>query len=183
MPTGRARRRNGGFTYLGVLFVVVLLGLGLAGTSEVWSIASHRARERELLWVGNQYARALKSYYMQSPGPRQYPSRIDELLEDRRFPMPRRHLRQLYADPVARSAEWGLILNAEGRIGGVRSLSEDTPLKQAGFAVQWEEFEGRTKYSEWRFVADATLLEVKKPPPPGTAATAGSPALNSGSRP
>jgi type II secretory pathway pseudopilin PulG len=143
----------------------MLLGLGLAGASEVWSVASHRARERELLWVGNQYARALKSYYMQSPGARQYPSRLDELLEDRRFPMPRRHLRQLYPDPVARSAEWGLILNAEGRIGGIRSVSEEAPMKQAGFPPKWEEFEGRTRYSDWRFVADINLLEVMKPTP------------------
>ncbi|HXE49725.1 MAG TPA: type II secretion system protein [Ramlibacter sp.] len=171
MPAGRARRRDGGFTYLGVLFVVVLLGLGLAGASEVWSISSRRARERELLWVGNQYTRALKSYYMQSPGARQYPLRLDELLEDRRFPMPRRHLRQLYPDPVARSAEWRLILNAEGRIGGVASLSEETPLKQAGFPPKWEAFEGLTKYSDWRFVADINLLDVKKALPPGAAAS------------
>jgi type II secretory pathway pseudopilin PulG len=171
MPVGRARRRDGGFTYLGVLFVVVLLGLGLAGASEVWSIASQRTRERQLLWVGNQYARALKSYYTQSPGARQYPLRLDELVEDRRFPEPRRHLRQLYPDPVGRSAEWGLILNAEGRIGGIASLSEQTPLKQAGFPPAWEKFEGMTKYSDWRFVADVNLLEVKKPQPPGTAAT------------
>ncbi|HXD43404.1 MAG TPA: type II secretion system protein [Ramlibacter sp.] len=149
----------------------MLLGLGLAGASEVWGIASQRARERELLWVGNQYARALKSYYMQSPGARQYPLRLDELVEDRRFPVPRRHLRQLYPDPVARSAEWDLILNAEGRIGGIASRSEQAPLKQAGFPLMWEKFEGMTKYSEWRFVADVNLLDLKKPPPPGTAAT------------
>jgi type II secretory pathway pseudopilin PulG len=180
MPAGRARHREGGFTYLGVLFVVVLLGLGLAGTSEVWSIASKRARERELIWIGNQYTRALNSYYMQSPGPRQFPLSLDELVEDRRFLVPRRHLRQLYKDPVARSTDWGLIYNAERRIGGIHSLSEETPMKQAGFPLKWEVFEGRTKYSDWRFIADITLAEVKKPPP-GTAAPAGS--AGSSSRP
>jgi type II secretory pathway pseudopilin PulG len=136
----------------------------------MWSLANKRARERELLWIGNQYTQALKSYYMQSPGPRQYPLRLDELVEDRRFPVPRRHLRQLYADPVARSADWGLIFNVERRIGGIHSLSEEAPLKQADFPPKWEVFEGRAKYSDWRFVADASLLEVKKPPLPGTAA-------------
>src|SRR5215208_854940 len=94
MRAGKALRREAGFTYLGALFVVMLLGLGLAGASEVWSIASQRAHERELLWVGNQYVRALKSYHQQSPGPRQFPLTLDELVEDRRFPTPRRHLRK-----------------------------------------------------------------------------------------
>ena len=162
MPAGSARRREAGFTYLGVLFLLVLLGLGLAGTTELWSLASQRARERELLWIGNQYARALKSYHEQSPGIRQFPLRLEDLVEDRRFPMPRRHLRRLYLDPVSR-ANWELILNADGRIGGVRSVSDDTPLKQAGFPLKWEDFNGRAKYSEWRFVADVGLLEAKKP--------------------
>jgi type II secretory pathway pseudopilin PulG len=171
MRAGRALRREAGFTYLGVLFVVMLLGLGLAGTSEVWSIASQRARERELLWVGNQYVRALKSYHQQSPGPRQFPLTLDELVEDRRFPMPRRHLRKSYVDPVTREPEWGLILNAQGRIGGIRSRSDETPMKRAGFPLKWEEFEGRTKYSEWRFIADPDLLEVKVPATPAAAAS------------
>jgi type II secretory pathway pseudopilin PulG len=181
MAAGSQIRRDDGFTYLGVLFLVTLLGLGLAGTCEVWSIASQRARERELLWTGNQYLRALKAYYQQSPGIRQYPLRLEELLEDRRFPMPRRHLRQLYADPVNRSTEWGLILNADGRIAGVRSLSEQQPLKQAGFPLLWEDFTGRTKYSEWRFVADPGLI-AGKPPSTGTPAIRTG-VLKTGSRP
>ena len=182
MPAGRAPRRQAGFTYLGVLFVVVLLGLGLAETSQVWSIASKRAHERELLWVGNQYVRALKSYYLQSPGVRQYPATLDELVEDRRFPTPRRHLRKLHVDPVTREPGWGLILNAQGRIGGIHSRSDETPMKQAGFPVKWEDFAGRTKYSEWRFIADTDLLEVKKPAP-GTPAAAPEAAASAVARP
>src|SRR5512140_2029008 len=93
MAPGKRHAREGGFTYLAVLFLVALMGLGLAGTSELWSIARQRAHERELLWIGNQYARALKSYYDQSPGVHQYPVRVEDLLEDNRFPMPRRLLR------------------------------------------------------------------------------------------
>jgi type II secretory pathway pseudopilin PulG len=163
MAAGSAQRRAAGFTYFGVLFLVMLLGLGLAGAGQVWSLAGERARERELLWIGNQYARALKSYYQHSPGIRQYPVRLEDLLEDRRFPVPRRHLRQLYLDPVTRTAGWGLMLNADGRIGGVHSLSDAPPLKQAGFPLRWEDFTGRKKHSEWRFVADVSLAEVKKP--------------------
>jgi type II secretory pathway pseudopilin PulG len=169
MPPGRRQRRECGFTYLGVLFLMVLMGLGLSGTAELWSLGSQRAHERELLWVGNQYARALKSYYEQSPGIREYPLRLEDLVADNRFPAPRHHLRQLYADPVTREA-WGAILNPEGRIGGVRSRSDETPLKRDGFALRWEDFKGRAKYSEWRFVVDARLIEAKAPPGTGAGA-------------
>jgi type II secretory pathway pseudopilin PulG len=146
-------RGEGGFSYLGALFLVAILGLGLAGASQSWSIASQRARERELLWVGSQYARALKSYYEQSPGLRQYPKRLEDLLEDGRFPVPRRHLRRLYPDPVTRSADWGLVKTGDGRIAGVHSRSEQEPWKRANFPRGWESFSGASKYSDWKFVA------------------------------
>lgn len=156
MPAGSARADQEGFTYLGVLFLVTVMGLGLAGAAQTWTVASRRARERELLWVGNQYARALKSYRDQSPGVRQFPSRLDELLQDRRFPQPRAHLRQLYPDPITRG-EWGTVPDATGRIAAVRSLSDDAPLKQANFPVRWAAFEGTTHYSDWQFAADPAL--------------------------
>jgi len=112
MRTGSARQ--GGFTYLGALFLLALTGLALAVTGDAWSVASRRARERELLWAGNQYVRALTAYRDQSPGARQFPMQMEELLEDRRFPQPRHHLRQLHADPVAR-APFVIIRNAQGR--------------------------------------------------------------------
>ncbi|HMA10220.1 MAG TPA: type II secretion system protein [Ramlibacter sp.] len=163
MAPGSRRRRECGFTYLGVLFLMVLMGLGLAGTAQLWSIASRRAHERELLWIGNQYARALKSYYEQSPGTRQYPLRLEDLLVDSRFPVPRHHLRQLYVDPVTRDG-WGVILNPDGRIGGVHSLSDEAPLKQDGFPLKWDGFKGTARYSDWRFLVDARLVDATKQP-------------------
>jgi type II secretory pathway pseudopilin PulG len=152
MPAGEASRPQQGFTYIGVLFLTALMGLGLAGTGEAWQLSRQRERERELLWVGNQYARALKAYHEQTPGLRRYPERLEELLEDRRFPVPRHHLRQLYPDPVTREA-WGVVLAPDGRIAGVRSRSEDPPIKQAGFPARWDAFKGMTHYSDWQFLA------------------------------
>lgn len=172
----RGAGRERGFTYLGVLFVVTLVGLGLAGTAETWTIASRRAKERALLWTGNQYARALKSYRDQSPGVKQYPVRLEELVEDRRFPAPKHHLRELYVDPITRS-EWDTVLDPTGRIAGVRSRSSDTPLKQAGFPLKWQDFKGLTRYSDWQFVADgarqpASAAAGSAPPAGATAAPA-----------
>jgi type II secretory pathway pseudopilin PulG len=151
-----SRWRQGGFTYFGALFLLMLMGLGLAGTGEAWSLASRRARERELLWVGQQYARALKDYHDATPGQRQYPQKLEELVEDRRFPVPRHHLRRLYADPVTRQG-FQVMLNAHGRIGGVRSTSQEPPLKQAGFPEEQRRFEGRARHADWEFIADLSL--------------------------
>lgn len=163
-----------GFTYLGVMFVVVLMGIGLAGAGQFWSLASQRDKEVQLLWVGTQYVRALRSYHARSPGQKTWPTALADLLEDRRFPMPVRHLRRLYRDPLAPELDWQLIRNAEGRIVGIHSQAAGVPLKQANFPLLWEDFAGMQSYADWRFVADASLrgprLEALAAP-----ASAGSP--------
>jgi type II secretory pathway pseudopilin PulG len=153
-----ARRTARGFTYLGVLFLVMLMGLGLSGTLQAWSTASQRAKERDLLWIGNQYAQAIRAYYQQSPGPRQYPLKLEDLLEDKRFPATRHHLRRLYADPITGSQEWGLIKTVDGRIAGVHSKAEGEPWKKSNFPLRWKDFTDKTQYAQWRFVADVGLL-------------------------
>ena len=98
---GGARRSSEGFTYAGILFAVVVLGLALSTAGTVWSAASQRQREAELLWVGTQYMRAIESYYVHAPsGIRHYPRSLGELVEDRRGAVMRRHLRRLYPDPM-----------------------------------------------------------------------------------
>ncbi|BAU76669.1 type II secretion system protein [Metapseudomonas furukawaii] len=148
-----------GFTYLGVLFLVMLMGMALAGAGQLWSTTSQRARERDLLWVGNQYAQALRSYYRASPGVAQYPASLEDLLEDNRFPSPRQHLRRLYPDPITGRTDWGLVRAFDGRIAGVYSPSRQAPLKQARFPAEWVEFEGLRSYADWRFVAEKAFME------------------------
>ncbi len=151
MHTGKAQR---GFSYLGTLFLVTLLGAALAGTGQLWSVTSQRAKEQDLLWTGTQYARALRSYYYSSPGGAVYPRELAELLEDNRHPQPRRHLRRLYPDPMSGKADWGLIRSVDGGIAGVYSRSQTQPFKRAGFVPQWQGFTGMQHYSDWHFVAE-----------------------------
>lgn len=161
MRTGSgAAGRQRGFTYLGVLFLVALMGAALAGAGQLWGTASQRARERELLWVGSQYAQALRSYYRSSVGTAQYPERLEDLLEDKRVPTVRRHLRRLYPDPITGSLDWGLVRSFDGRITGVYSRSEREPLRTGNFPPQWSDFAGTTSYSSWRFVAESAFFET-----------------------
>jgi type II secretory pathway pseudopilin PulG len=151
---GRAR----GFTYIAMLISVVIIGIGLAGTAEVWSLAQQREKEAELLFVGNQYREAIGRYYDATPGGgKRYPQKLEHLLEDNRYPMPRRHLRKLYADPLTGKAEWGLMEAPDGGIMGVHSLSTGTPLKQAEFGNTDRTFNQAPTYGEWRFFHEPEL--------------------------
>ncbi|MNZ35413.1 hypothetical protein D3C78_528100 [compost metagenome] len=163
MRTGsRGPAGQQGFTYFGVLFIVVVMGLMLASIGEIWATAAKREKERQLLWVGTQYASALRSYYASSPGLAQFPSSLEELLEDKRFPQPQHHLRRLYPDPMTGDMEWGLVRTIDGRISGVYSQSRETPIKTSGFPLRWEAFEGMESYSDWQFVAEKDLTDSRQ---------------------
>lgn len=147
-----AHRCASGFTYIGVLVGVGIMGIGLAALGTVWQTAAQREKERQLLFVGSEFRRAIQSYFEGSPGDRRFPEKFDELLLDRRFPAVRRHLRRIYHDPMTGSADWGLVLGPGNRIMGVFSRSTGRPLKSAGFGSGQEDFMGATTYADWRFV-------------------------------
>ena len=140
--------RERGFSYLGVLFVVALMGVLLAAAGEAWHTQAMREREAELLFVGDQYRKAITRYHAAGGV---YPRELADLLKDPRRPDTQRYLRKLYADPVTGKNEWGLVKSADGGIAGVHSLSEAKPFKQAGFRLEYAGFEGKEKYSDWQF--------------------------------
>lgn len=150
-----------GFTYLTILFIVAIMGGGLALVGEVWHTAMMREREAELLHVGNEYRNAIGRYYLS--GPRQYPRSLSDLLKDPRQAGTVRHVRKLYPDPVSGREEWGLVKAPDGGIAGVRSLSEDKPLKLAGFRVRDKEFEGAQRYADWKFIYSPATAPAAKP--------------------
>ena len=133
------------------IFLVAVLGLGLAATGEVWQTAAQREREIELIFVGSQYRKAIERYYRSAQGYGRYPRQLEDLLKDPRRPETRRYLRTLYADPVTGTTEWGLVRAPDGGIAGVYSLSEDAPIKTTGFRPENATLAGRTKYVDWKF--------------------------------
>ncbi len=140
-----------GFTYLAILFILAMLGAGLALTGEVWSTATQHEKEAELLFTGGEYRRAIGRYYL-NRGQRRYPRNIDDLLKDPREPAIVRHLRKRYADPMTGQMEWGIVKAPDGGIMGIYSTSEQKPLKSANFRVADKDFEASEKYSDWKFV-------------------------------
>src|SRR4051812_23999143 len=140
-----------GFTYLGVLLIVALMGFSLAGFAELYSHAAQREKERELLFVGDQFRNAIASYYNRSPGVKTYPKKLDELVEDKRFPVPQHHLRRVYDDPMTGKADWALIEAPGGGFMGVHSVSEETPVKSGNFSAKDAAFEDAENYTKWMF--------------------------------
>lgn len=154
MPYGRpvfSGHKQQGITFLAVLFVIAIGGIALAGTGALWQMESRREKEKELLFAGEEYRRAIASYVDNSPGDPQYPLKLADLLLDPRFPMPVRHLRRLYPEPISPDGEWQLI-RQQGRIVGVASPSAGTPIKVAGFPPEQAEFEHAARYADWQFI-------------------------------
>lgn len=154
MPTGSAQR---GFSLLGLLFVVAGLGVGMAALGTVWHTASQREKERELLFVGDQYRRAIESFWkvpLPVGTPRRLPKNFAELLLDPRFPQTVRHLRRVYRDPMTGGLEWGLLKDPDGGIAGVYSLAEGEPFKRANFPSAYAQFEEAQSYRDWIFRFD-----------------------------
>lgn len=146
--------RQQGFTYFALLFLVTVLGVGLAASGVVWQTAVQREKERELLFIGGQFRNALASYYNAMPAPslRRYPVAVADLIKDPRFPNTRRHLRRVYVNPITGKSEWGLVRSADGGIIGVHSLSEQAPIRISFPTGPNKDFAGKKRYLDWKFV-------------------------------
>lgn len=142
-----------GYIYLWTLFAVALAGVMLSGVGPMWQIESQRQKEIELLFVGDQFRRAIESYYNNSSGKaKRYPESLEQLLEDRSSLVIKRHLRKTFLDPMTNSLDWGLIEQEGMGITGVYSQSSKIPLKRANFPEHYSAFSEAKSYQDWKFV-------------------------------
>lgn len=145
----RACRREAGFTFIGLIAALAIIALMLTMAARVWSAADQRDKEQQLLFIGEQFRMAIARYYAFG---HQYPLSLQDLLEDKRTPVPRRHLRQLYRDPFTREADWHLIMDPTNiGIMGVASQSTRVPIKRAGFGPIEIGFADSKCYCDWQF--------------------------------
>jgi type II secretory pathway pseudopilin PulG len=134
---------------VGLSIMCVMLSAALP----VWRTAIRREREAELIFRGEQYARAVGLFQRKYAGT--FPPSVDALLEGR-------FLRRRYLDPIT-GGDFQLLYvgvpSGDGRRGGaapsavadgrrgilgVVSRSTEAPLRL---------YLGRGRYSEWMFVA------------------------------
>jgi hypothetical protein len=153
------KHRQVGFSYFWMLLLVALMGVSLTVAVEVDSTVARRDQENALLTMGRQFQSAIGHYYenMQVGGRNEYPEKLEDLLQDPRYPGTVRHLRKIFVDPVTGKAEWGLV-KIDERIVGVHSLSEKKPIKQKNFEADVSHFANARKYSEWVFTYPPDLI-------------------------
>lgn len=145
-------RRQQGIAYLALLIAIAIIGVGIAAAGILWSEVSQREKERELLFVGEQFRRAIQQYYESGVPAKTYPPTLEALLQDSRFPGTRRYLRRIYRDPMSGTAQWGLVRAPEGGIMGVHSLRDNVIARRQGhFKEQLAGLEGKTRTAEWVF--------------------------------
>lgn len=196
-------RRTGGFTYIGLLVMIAIIGITTSVVGMSLRAEERIEKEKELLWIGHQYRQAIRDYYVyhlqrfqQASAhaqvnisgqviPQFYPTSIDDLLKDPIAPGTLRHLRKKYIDPMTGKDDWVLIpVGSAGQSGegqgvsgqsfwGVRSNSDKETMKRDNFLLEDFRFKGKTKYSEWEF----TYNPQEDPSVVGAAAVQTQPAL------
>jgi len=171
MPTGeharrpRQHRRQRGFTYLLLLFIVAVTGVAAATLGMRWQTQAQREREAELLFRGLQLRSALQRYHDQSPdGQPRRPQRLEDLLIDSRGGPVRHPLRQLYPDPFTGRADWVLLRDADGGIVGLHSRSTATALRRQGLPPEVTGGgDTATTVNQWMFSIAAAQAESPRP--------------------
>ena len=167
-----AKRYTAGFAYIALLVAIALLGLFASQTLQIGSHIGRRDAEQALLAIGAEYERALYSYAGLLPATATQvtsetdknargPKTLEELLKDPRNPGIKRHLRQMYADPMTGRDDWGVIKDESGHILGIYSQSTDQPIKQANFDSTQLHFEGSKEFSKWIFGLPAAKYRFK----------------------
>jgi type II secretory pathway pseudopilin PulG len=147
-----ARAAEAGFTLVALLVVMFVIALGLSVAGPTWAEQNRRSRERELLRVGVLYERALADFRASSPGSlRTYPKSLDELVLDTRFLGVRRHLRQLYPDPLEPTRPWGVVKDIDGYIVAVYSQSSDEPVASGSVDLGDIVLAPARHYADWKF--------------------------------
>jgi len=138
---------------VGALAIMAIVALQLHSH---WQRDFTREMEQELLFRGRQYVIAIDAYMKANPG--RYPESLQILYD-------KKHIRQLYPDPMTDHGEWNLVMQsataeqkklqiispkqlpqflANGRLVGVCSASTEEAML---------EYRDKKKYSEWAFFA------------------------------
>lgn len=146
----KIREAESGFSYVLLMFAIVLIGLGMTVAGRQWKVMIQRELEADLLSKGIEIQNALALYSASMKAGRVIPGEIypQSLAELTRLPKP--FLRKVYPEPVGHG-EWELVRAPNGGIMGVRSKSRKRPIRQHEFPPEVRHFDGRPTYYDWVF--------------------------------
>ena len=158
---------DSGFTLIVVLVAVAVTSILLSSAVTTWTHVMRRADEIELIWRGQQYAKAIECYIGLRAVP---PTELEQLLEAR-------CIRKLYPQPLSEDGSWRLVrAMAPGVVpvsGGGEDEAEEGLLRRnlrssepivgvapgiTGTAIR--AYKDSFDYEEWEFV----FGEDERPP-------------------
>lgn len=121
---GLQQARCAGFTYLGVLLAVALIGLGTTAIGEVWSKQASRERLARMDAIGAEVVAAIAAYRDGTPGiiVHSFPPSLAAVVRDPRFVTVRRYLRREYPNPFTGKADWEIVPAPDGGVLGIRAV-------------------------------------------------------------
>jgi hypothetical protein len=101
----RARKNQGGYALLLVVFFTALLVVGTMSIGLKILTEGKREKEQEMIWRGKQYTRGIKLYYRKLG---RFPNSLDDLTKPKIGNI--RFMRQAYKDPMNKTdGSWRLI--------------------------------------------------------------------------
>ena len=160
-------RRARGFILMALVVFMGVMAIVAGAAIITGAQFQRRTSEEQLIFVGGEFRSAIQSYYEAGAdlpaGSQRYPARLEDLLADPRSQALKRHLRQIYPDPLTGRRDWGTVQAPGGGIMGVYSPSPAKAVKLYGFPPEFKYLEGKTRISEWRFIYVAPLLPVLPP--------------------
>jgi hypothetical protein len=105
LPLARAKRKQGGYALLLVVFFTTLLLVGTMSIGLRILTEGRREKEQEMIWRGKQYTRGIKLYYRKMG---RFPTSMDDLVKPKIGNL--RFMRQTYKDPMNKEdGSWRLI--------------------------------------------------------------------------
>jgi hypothetical protein len=104
-PLTRARKNQGGYALLLVVFLTALLVVGTMSIGLRVLTEGKREKEQEMIWRGQQYTRGIKLYYRKLG---RFPTSMEDLTKPKIGNI--RFMRQAYKDPMNKEdGSWRLI--------------------------------------------------------------------------
>ena len=174
----RARVGDSGYAMAALLVGMAVMAVFLTVAIPAWSTAARREREEELIFRGQQYARAIALF--QRKFANTFPPSIDLLVNGK-------YLRKKYKDPITDGEFQAIYANQQngGQPGGGATVpqigqpvrpptqvgSGTTVGPQGGIigvaskstATSLRIYSGRSKYNEWVFVAVQATNRISAP--------------------
>jgi hypothetical protein len=126
----RARRNQGGYAQLLVVFLTALLVVSTTSIGLKILTEGKREKEQEMIWRGKQYTRGIKMYYRKLG---RFPNSLDDLTKPKIGNI--RFMRQAYKDPMNKEdGSWRLIYvgPAGNLIGSLNKSLNSVQVPSAG---------------------------------------------------